>query len=529
MNNHHTPTRSPTARCKSFAALLPLLDEPDMDADALAEARAHLAACAYCQQQRAAYRQLEAAAVRYLSPPAAPCYRTEEIMRDLLGEPAAEAINAEAPTPTTLHPLPRKPTSARCFVSNLTSFAAVLVIVILAVTLFANRAHLLGGNVSGTPTPGAGLDTELLDVAMVSPTEGWAVGYSTPTIPFVPCATPSDPSTEKKFCAGKIDLDQETVVMMHYVHGAWVSIHLPIHGQLTRISMLSATDGWAVGWDSSTTLGLILHYDGHSWKQVPGPMNSYGFSSLQMLSDTDGWATDGWVVHYDGHRWTAQPIPASLEPDKNPVQLQSVSMTSPNEGWAVGVAQKPILQGTPPPPNEIDAGVILHYLNGQWSLYRLIHNAMLKDVQMTSPDDGWIAGSNEAGDGSPILLHYTHGTWTQVPNPLSAAESRSFGFERIFMRSPTDGWMTIGTGVNFQKSDTLRYDGSQWKVDRLPIIPASGALEITSISMTSANDGWAVGSRLPATVSVNGNRISPAIDPLLLHYQNGAWHIYNNS
>jgi hypothetical protein len=148
---------------------------------------------------------------------------------------------------------------------------------------------------------------------------------------------------------------------------------------------------------------------------------------------------------------------------------------------------------------------------------------------MTSPDDGWIAGSNEVGNGSPMLLHYAHGSWTQVPNPLSAAESRSVGFERIFMRSPSDGWMTIGTGVNFQKSATLRYDGSQWKVDRLPIIPASGVLEITSISMTSANDGWAVGSRLPATASATANGVSSAIDPLLMHYQHGAWHIYNNS
>jgi len=524
MNNHHTPTRGPTTRCKAFAALLPLLDEPDMDANALAEARAHLAACAYCQEQRAAYRQLEAAAMRYLSPPSTPRYRTEAIMRDLLEEPAAEAINAEAPTPITIHPRPRKPTSARRFVSSLTSFAAVLVIIVLAVTLFANRAHFLGANRSGTPTPAAGLDTQLLDVAMVSPTEGWAVGYSSPIIP---CATPSDPSTEKTVCEVKIDVDQETVVMMHYVHGAWVSIHLPFHGYLTRISMLSATDGWAVGWDGSTLDGLILHYDGHSWKQVQGPINSYGFSSLQMLSDTDGWATDGWVVHYDGHRWTPQPIPASMEPDKNPVLLQSVSMTSPTEGWAVGIAQKPF--GTPHPPNETDAGVILHYLNGQWSLYRTIPNAMLKDVQMTSPDDGWIAGSNEAGDGSPLLLHYTHGAWTQVPNPLSAAESRSVGFERIFMRSPIDGWMTIGTGVNFQKSATLRYDGSQWQVDRLPIIPASGVLEITSISMTSANDGWAVGSRLPATASATANGISGSIDPLLMRYQNGAWHTYNNS
>lgn len=524
MNNHHTPPPSPTARCKSFAALLPLLDEPDMDADALAETRSHLATCAYCQEQRAAYRRLEAAAVRYLSPPAAPRYRTEEIMRDLLGQPAVEPVDAETPTSRKIHPLPRKPASPRRLISNLTSFAAVLVIVILAVTLFANRAHLSGANGNSTPTPATDSETQLLDVAMVSPTEGWAVGYSLPVTEARLIST----ATPEVIEIGP--LAQETVVMMHYSHGAWTPIHLSIHGRLTRVSMLSATDGWAVGFEDDTLNGIFLHYDGYTWKQVPaGPMNGYGFSSLQMLSDTNGWATTGPVVHYDGHTWTAEPIPASLEPDKNYVLLHSVFMTSSTEGWAVGFMQPPVLQGTPPPQKENDEGVILHYLNGQWSVYRLIPSAMLKDVWMTSPDDGWIAGSNEAGDGSPTLLHYTHGAWTQVPDPLNAAESRGVAFERIFMRSPTDGWMTIGTGVNFQKSATLRYDGSQWQVDRLPISPANVALQIYGISMTSANDGWAVGSRKPANAHTNSNQAPFGTDLLLMHYQNGAWQIYNNS
>jgi hypothetical protein len=42
--------------------------------------------------------------------------------------------------------------------------------------------------------------------------------------------------------------------------------------------------------------------------------------------------------------------------------------------------------------------------------------------------------------------------------------------------------------------------------------------------MTSANDGWAVGWRQPAKGSANGN----GIDPLLLHFQNNAWSVYNS-
>ncbi len=69
MKKHQTTLPTPTAQCKIYAALLPILDEPGIDSDAAAEARAHLATCAYCQQQQAAYRQLATAASRYLSPP----------------------------------------------------------------------------------------------------------------------------------------------------------------------------------------------------------------------------------------------------------------------------------------------------------------------------------------------------------------------------------------------------------------------------------------------------------------------------
>lgn len=529
MNNHHTPTRGPTTRCKAFAALLPLLDEPDMDADALAGARAHLAACAYCQQQRAAYRQLEAAAVRYLRPPAIPQYQTEEIMRDLLEQPAAAPGDVETATSPKIHPLPRKPADPRRLISNLAPLAAVLVIVILTVTLFASRSHFPGGSTSSTPTPATITESRLLDVAMVSPTEGWAVGYSI-SFTFLTCTVRSDQGNRPISC-GIENLGQGTVLLMHYMHGTWTPIHLPLHGQLTSISMLSATDGWAIGNVDNSPDDLFLHYDGHTWKQVHANAPPvFGTHQLLMLSDTDGWAISFSVWHFDGHLWAAQPLPASLRNNTQTfVTMQAVSMTSPTEGWAVGFMQPPVLQGTPPPQREIDTGIILHYLNGQWSLYRTIPNAMPKDVKMTSPDDGWIAGSNEVGDGSPMLLHYTHGAWTQVSNPLSAADSRGVAFERIFMRSPTDGWMTIGTGVNFQESATVRYDGSQWRVDRLPIIPEHAALEITSISMTSANDGWAVGARTPANASPGSNAASFATDPLLLHYHNGAWHIYNNS
>jgi hypothetical protein len=546
-SNHHTPQRGPSARCQAFAALLPLLDEPGIDADAAAEARAHLATCAACQAERATYQWLDAAARRYLSPPATPRYQTERLMSDLLREtPAAlletlPAAHARAASP--LPALPRQPGRPRRLLSGLASFAAVLVLVLIAVSLFEARAHPQQTNVPASATPVPGSDSELQDVAMVSPDEGWAVGYTLPG-PLSPKST------------------GETVLLMHYLHGVWSQVRTAIHGRLTSLSMLSATDGWAIGYqeNGNITSDLFLHYDGHSWKQVlhTHPPTVGGIHQLQMLSDTDGWALsysyDAFLWQYDGQQWHAHPL--QNQSDYNTASgeqgwLEGISMTSPTNGWAVGTMQPagttagfPASMGTPPanaaptlpvsPPN----GVILHYTGGQWTVVQTITGVELTSVVMTSPDEGWAVGqrdfvtaSQEGLDNTPLLLHYLHGVWSEVPNPLSAADSQHLAFERVFLRSDQDGWIIIGTGVNFGKSATLRYDGSQWQVYRAPIngLHTSYA-QIQSISMTSAREGWAVGR--VASTKVRGitnpyGSTTPTVIPLLLHFQNNAWTVYN--
>lgn len=143
-SNHRNAPPAPTARCRAIAALLPLLDAPDTDAASSAEARAHLSDCAYCQAQRAAYRRLEVAARRYLAPPAVPRYRAEDIMSDILGEIPAPPVTGQVHPPLTPVPAPNLPPALsrpRRFLSGLAALAAVLVIAIIAASLFYARAH----------------------------------------------------------------------------------------------------------------------------------------------------------------------------------------------------------------------------------------------------------------------------------------------------------------------------------------------------------------------------------------------------
>ncbi len=77
------------------------------------------------------------------------------------------------------------------------------------------------------PVPGGYMTSHYFgSVAMVSPTDGWAVGDT----------------------------------IRHYSGGRWTPVSSPASAELSSVAMVSATDGWAVG-----ESGTILHYSGEQW------------------------------------------------------------------------------------------------------------------------------------------------------------------------------------------------------------------------------------------------------------------------
>jgi outer membrane protein assembly factor BamB len=82
MKMHDTNTAPmPGPNCASFAPLLPVIQEADIDADDLTGLRAHLTSCAYCQAQLASYERLDAAMRRHLGPAAVPRLSAADILR----------------------------------------------------------------------------------------------------------------------------------------------------------------------------------------------------------------------------------------------------------------------------------------------------------------------------------------------------------------------------------------------------------------------------------------------------------------
>jgi hypothetical protein len=93
---------------------------------------------------------------------------------------------------------------------------------------------------------------------------------------------------------------------------------------LKGVSVISACDAWAVGFDASGAADqtLIEHWDGSTWKVVPSPdpgSTDNFLTSVRAVSATSIWAvgeySDGagdktLILHWNGTKWKRVPSPA---------------------------------------------------------------------------------------------------------------------------------------------------------------------------------------------------------------------------
>ncbi|MDI6794105.1 MAG: DPP IV N-terminal domain-containing protein, partial [bacterium] len=232
--------------------------------------------------------------------------------------------------------------------------------------------------------------------------------------------------------------------ILHWDGVSWSEVSSPTSNYLLSVTMTGPTDGWAVGGDYN--IGTILHWDGASWSKVSSPTSNRLYS-VTMTGPTDGWAVGdrGIILHWDGASWSEVSSPTSYS-------LHSVTMTGPTDGWAVG-----------------DRGIILHWDGASWSEVSSPTSYSLNSVTMTGPTDGWAVGY------MGTILHWDGNSWSEVSSPTSNWLSS------VTMTGPTDGWAVSGT--------ILHWDGASWSEISSP---TSNWLE--SVDMLSPTDGWAVGN-----------------------------------
>lgn len=301
--------------------------------------------------------------------------------------------------------------------------------------------------------------------------------------------------------------EKQTAMLLHYTGVRWEQVALP-KGldptvSLSGISMVSTSEGWAVGptWrDTSTTpatnRAALLHYTHGAWKVVPTTFSS-GLTSVFMRTASDGWITGSGLngglllLHYDGTSWQQVTDPALTG-----LTVGSVAPVSASDVWITAVG--PDVNGMRP------SSSILHFDGHTWVTATLpTGNAALSRIVMVSATEGWAVGGycgcgTGRGSNSPsgsLILHYQNGVWSEATNPSHPLSQYLFD---IAMSSATEGW-AAGFGGTL-----LHYSGGAWTVTNGPTTRG-----LISLSLSSATDGWAVGD-----------------DGTILQLQYGAWSLY---
>lgn len=213
-------------------------------------------------------------------------------------------------------------------------------------------------------------------ISISSPMEGWVVGQREHF-------TLSRPSEASALATMEQQESDESTVALHLHNGHWSRV--PVPTGLWDVSTVSENDAWA-----SSLMDGLYHWDGATWSKATGTEAmgaiSSGWGGISMLSATDGWAVSwGQIWHYTDGRWIdARNLIADGTGD---FQLFGLTMVSANDGWAVGLW-----------------GVIMHYDGKVWKRVespvasRNPHQAVsLTTVSMVSSDEGWAVGTWDTG------------------------------------------------------------------------------------------------------------------------------------
>jgi hypothetical protein len=337
-------------------------------------------------------------------------------------------------------------------------------------------------------------------LSSISATSGWAVGGSG-----VGGACGTNPVALYWNGAGwQSQTVQATLVGLVSATMTSVSMVKPFGAVNSADTMV---DAWAVGGetDGGGTHGVVWHFVGSpgagAWIEIPAPatlptgtqLNGVYMSHCASNPCTTG--ADGIAVgnYFNGpnpglYKVSGGTITAITSPVT--VNLNSVAMSSPTTGWAVGdsctiirtpdgttwnaVFPKPCSGGTP----------------------------NLRSIVMTSSSEGWIVG--DANGGAATILHGTSldssssAVWSPI---VSTQVTSNVGLNSVtFATSGGNLWAVGASGVAaFCLNNCGSQSGAIWATTSSPL--GGSYVQLNSVAMDSDTDGWAVGQLGPLHTS----------------------------
>ena len=148
-------------------------------------------------------------------------------------------------------------------------------------------------------------------------------------------------------------------------------------------------------------------------------------------------------------------------------------------------------------------------------------NNELLSVNATSANDVWAVGWSQDPNGPQyvkrtLIQHFNGSTWDIVSSPNPRGDTFT-QLHSVSATSANDVW-AVGSSHNGNlPSRTLieHWDGSQWKIVSSPS-PDIQFNELRGVAALSANDVWAVGYR-------GGTKSETPIETFILHWNGSAW------
>lgn len=318
---------------------------------------------------------------------------------------------------------------------------------------------------------------------------------------------------------------------------AWTNVSgaLPARANqhLRGISMLSYADGWAVGDTGgggvvpcTNNRARIINWNGAAWSCNATSPSNRNLNSVSMISATDGWAVGagGSIVRWNGVTWTEQNAAQTITAR----ELHSVFALATNEVWMVGQDEN---QNGKACGNR--TALILRYTgllppacpNVGAPARRFRSIAMFPDGldPGTTPDDGWIVGDRNGGDFS--IYRWDRPVANQWNNQ-SITDGRRANLNSLYMLDTDgnglgdDGWAVgdVRASGGVTRVTILRWNRpcaggaatGVWAICSFD--PGAGASrqDLNSVACATTNDCWAVGNA-----------------GLLLHWDGAAWTVFS--
>lgn len=164
-------------------------------------------------------------------------------------------------------------------------------------------------------------------------------------------------------------------------------------------------------------------------------------------------------------------------------------------------------------------GLILHWDGTKWSTAAIPPGSGPAAVAATSSSDAWAVGehyNSSLNTDRTLILHWDGTAWTKVPSP-NPAGSISDVLDGVAVTSATDGWAVgsyYSTAHQATRTLILHWDGTRWSkvASPSPTCPAGG-LGLDGVAAASSSEAWAVGY----CYSNSG------VKTVILHWDGTAW------